>query len=103
MHSIISTLQRRCKRQHGATHEIIISIFNGRESEHTDERHERCNGRQRRDERNKLQHQKAREIEIGQTLELLEHVQRKERQQRVFRRLDVIVLQDTASLSIVFF
>lgn len=75
------------------TYEIIVGIFDGGEEQDTNERHGSGDGRQRRDERDELQHQKAQEIEIGQPLELLNQVHRHERQQRVLGRLDVIVLR----------
>jgi len=73
---------------------IIVKVFDGGDGEDTDERHGRGDGRQRRDGRYELEHKKTGEVEIGQPVKLLEQIQRQERHQRVFRRLDVIVLSN---------
>ena len=71
---------------------IVVKVFDGGDGEDADERHGCGDGRQRRDGRDELQHQKAGEVKIGQPVELLEQIQRQERHQRVLGRLDVIVL-----------
>lgn len=57
------------------THNIIVGILDGGQGEHTDQRYGCGHWRQRGDRRDQLQHQQAEEIEVSQTLELLQQIE----------------------------
>lgn len=75
------------------TYKVVVGVLDRRERQHANEWHCGGDGRQRRDGGDDLKHEQAQEVEVGQTLELLKQVERQERDDRVFRRLDIVILE----------
>ena len=46
-----------------------------------------------------LENEEAEKVEVGESLELLEEIQRQKRDERVFRGLNLVVLKDREGIS----
>lgn len=74
------------------TYDIVVGVLHGSQCQHSDQGN-RCRHRSQRGYRRyQLEHQQAQEIEIRQSLELLQQIERQKRQQGILRCLDVVVL-----------